>query len=96
LLDCLHRFAARTDRLLGDSDGFAAAIADTRLGLEVSVINTLAHRLTRILQARDPLRERVHLAAPVVAAFTLLGVLRGGSSRLGRRVRAAAHRPRGA
>jgi hypothetical protein len=26
----------------------------------------------------------------------LLGVLRGGSSRLGRRVRAAAHRPRGA
>ena len=96
LLACLHKLAARTERLLGDSDGFAGAIADTRLGLEVSVINTLAHRLTRILRARDPLRERVHLSAPAVAGFTLLGVLRGGAGRLGRRVLAAAHRPRGA
>jgi hydroxysqualene synthase len=96
LLECLHRLAARTDQLLADSDGFAGAIADTRLGLEVSVINTLAHRLTRILQTRDPLSERVHLAAPAVASFTLLGVLRGGFGRLGRRFSAAAHKPRGA
>ena len=96
LLDCLHKLAARTERLLGDSDGFAAAIADTRLGLEVSVINTLAHRLTRILQTRDPLCERVHLSMPAVASLTLLGVLRAGSRRLGRRFSAAAHRPRGA
>src|ERR1700728_2260079 len=34
LLDCLHRLAERTERLLSDSDGFAAAIADMRLGLE--------------------------------------------------------------
>jgi hydroxysqualene synthase len=96
LLDCLHKLAARTERLLGESDGFAAAINDARLALEVSVITTLAHRLTRILQARDSLRERVHLAVPAVAAFTLLGVLRGGFGRIGRRFSAAAHRPRGA
>ena len=96
LLDCLHRLAARTEGLLGDSDGFAAAIADTRLGLEVAVINTLAHRLTRLLQLRDPLCEKTHLALPAVAAGTLLGVVRGASRRFGRRFLAASHKPRGA
>ena len=72
LRDCLHRLAERTERLLGESDGFAAAIADARLGLEVAVINTLAHRLTRILKVRDPLSERVHLSLPAVAGVTLL------------------------
>ncbi|HJY17386.1 MAG TPA: squalene synthase HpnC [Xanthobacteraceae bacterium] len=96
LLDCLHRLAERTERLLSDSDGFAAAIADMRLGLEVAVINTLAHRLTRILKVRDPLSERVHLSVPAVAGVSLLGMLRGGAHRFGRRFSAAAHKPRGA
>jgi len=96
LLDCLHRLAERTERLLADSDGFAAGIADTRLGLEVAVINTLAHRLARILKTRDPLSERVHLALPAVAGGTLLGMVRGASRRLGRRFLTASHKPRGA
>jgi squalene synthase HpnC len=96
LLDCLHKLAQRTERLLRDSDDFAAAINDRRLGLEVSVINTLAHRLTRILMSRDPLSEHVHLGAPAVAGLTLLGVVRGTSRRLGRRFSAAAEKPRGA
>jgi len=96
LLDCLHRLAARTERLLADSDEFALAIADRRLALEVAVINTLAHRLTHLLRTRDPLSERVHLALPAVAGLTVLGILRGTSRRLGRRFSAAAHRPRGA
>lgn len=96
LLDCLHRLADRTERLLGESDGFAAAIGDARLGLEVAVINTLAHRLTRILKIRDPLSERVHLSMPAVAGCTMLGVLRGASRRLGRRFLTASHKPRGA
>jgi squalene synthase HpnC len=96
LLDCLHRLAERTERLLSDSDGFAAAIADMRLGLEVAVINTLAHRLTRILKVRDPLSERVHLPVPAVAGVSLLGMLRGGAHRFSRRLSAAAHKPRGA
>src|SRR5262249_45529174 len=48
LRECLRGLAARTETLLTESDVFAAAIADWRLSLEVSVINTLAHRLTRI------------------------------------------------
>jgi hypothetical protein len=66
------------------------------LSLEVSVINTLAHRLTRVLMARDPLSERVHLRLPGVAGLTMIGILGGASRRLGRRFAAAAQKPRGA
>lgn len=96
LLDCLHRLAERTERLLGDSDVFAAQIDDWRLGLEVSVINTLAHRLTHMLMSRDPLSERVHLPVPSAAGLTAAAVLGGAARRLIRRRSAAAHRPRGA
>jgi squalene synthase HpnC len=96
LRDCLHRLAARTQRLLGDSDGFAVQINDWRLGLEVSVINTLAHRLTRLLMTRDPLSDRVHLPVPAVAGLTLAGILAGASRRLGRRFSPASQKPRGA
>ena len=96
LLHCLHRLAERTDRLLSESDVFADTIEDTRLGLEVAVINTLAHQLTRLLMQRDPLRQNVHLSKPAVAGLTLLAILRDGSRRFRRRRRAAAHKPRGA
>src|SRR5262249_996870 len=75
---------------------FAAAIADMRLSLEVSVINTLAHRLTRILRRRDPLSEKVHLGLAGVAGGTTFGILHGASQRIGRRLFAGAPNPRGA
>jgi hypothetical protein len=81
---------------LSESDGFAAAIADTRLALEVSVINRLAHRLTRLLASRDPLSEKVHLSAAGVLRCTVLGVLGGAAQRIGRRRGAASHTPRDA
>jgi squalene synthase HpnC len=96
LIECLHRLAARTDTLLSESDGFAAAIGDWRLGLEVSVINTLAHRLTRILQVRDPLSENVHLGVPAIAGCTFIGILSGFSHRIGRRFLTGSQKPRGA
>jgi len=95
LLQCLHGLAERTERLLGDSDDFAVMIADWRLGLEVSVINTLAHRLTHMLMQRDPLRDRVHLSAPAAAGHTLQGIIAGTSRRLSRRPTATSHKPRG-
>jgi hydroxysqualene synthase len=95
LLKCLHALAERTGHFLSESDIFSSLIDDWRLGLEVSVISTLAHRLTRILQARDPLCDRVHLAAPAVAGWTLAGVLAGASRRIGRRRANAAQKPRG-
>jgi hydroxysqualene synthase len=96
LLECLHKLAARAELLLSESDGFAAEIADWRLALEVSVINTLAHRLTRILRRRDPLHDKVHLGAAAVAGRTLLAAFSGASRRLGRHFSAASHKPRGA
>jgi phytoene/squalene synthetase len=95
LLGCLHQLAARTERLLGESDGFSALIEDWRLGLEVSVINRLAHRLAAILMKSDPLCEEVHLKTPAVARLTLMGALAGSWRRLGR-VFATARKPRGA
>jgi hydroxysqualene synthase len=96
LLICLHRLAGHTERLLCESDDFPLLINDWRLDLEVSVINTLAHRLTRMLMTRDPLRDRVHLSAPAVAGFTIAGIIGGTSRRLGRRFSAASQKPRGA
>ena len=96
LLGCLNRIAERTERLLSESDIFPLLISDLRLSLEVSVINALAHRLTRILMTRDPLSARVHLRLPAVAGLTLAGIFGGASRRLGRRVAAAANKPRGA
>jgi len=96
LLAALHSLADRTEQLLCDSDVFPLLINDLRLSLEVAVINTLAHRLTRILTTRDPLSERVHLSVPAIAGLTLVGILAGASRRLGRRLLATSQKPRGA
>jgi hydroxysqualene synthase len=96
LLAALHSLAERTERLLGESDVFPLLINDRRLALEVSVINTLAHRITRLLVARDPLSERVHLSMPAVAGLTLLGIVGAATRRLGRRPSTTTQKPRGA
>jgi hydroxysqualene synthase len=96
LLACLHRLAERTERLLSESDVFPALVDDWRLALEVSVINALAHRLTRLLAARDPLCDRVHLRPPAVAALTIVGMIGGASRRAGRRFLAVSQKQRGA
>jgi hydroxysqualene synthase len=96
LLGCLHKLAERTERLLSESDVFSTLVEDWRLGLEVSVINTLAHRLTRMLTTHDPLCDSVHLKVPTVVRLTLVGALAGASRRLGRVKSGAARKPRGA
>jgi hydroxysqualene synthase len=95
LRKCLQALAARTERLLGESDVFSSLISDARLALEVSVINTVAHRLTRMLMTRDPLSQTVHLSAPAVAGWTIAGVMSGAAGRLGRRRTVASEKPRG-
>ena len=95
--DCLHRLAGHTERLLCESDDFPLLINDWRLGLEVSVINTLAHRLTRILMhARSVARARASRQCPPSPASTIAGIIGGTSRRLGRRLSAIAQKPRGA
>jgi squalene synthase HpnC len=96
LIAALHNLAERTEQLLSESDVFPLLINDRRLALEVSVINTLAHRLTRTLIARDPLSERVHLSKPAIAGLTLAGVVGGAFRRLARRAAVTTQKPRGA
>jgi hydroxysqualene synthase len=87
---CLGALAARTAGLLADSRRFSAQIADSRLALEVAVIQALAERLTVVLESRDPLSERVHLGKASVAAMGLIGITKG---LLGRVLRGSAREP---
>ena len=98
LLDCLHRLAARTERLARRQRRFRGMIDDWRLALEVAVINTSgasadAHCCRRAIRCASA----VHLAMPAVAGLTLAGhrcaARRGGSAGAARR---ATQKPRGA
>lgn len=79
---CLHGLVERTAALLQQSHGFDVSVTDTRLALEISVIQTLAAHLIKLLRARDPLRERVHLRK----AEALAAAAGGGARALLRRV----------
>jgi hydroxysqualene synthase len=75
LLRCLQGLAARNEKLLGESKSFSAEVRDFRLGLEISVIQAFAERIVRMLKARDPLSERVHLSAPELIAQSLRAIV---------------------
>jgi squalene synthase HpnC len=95
LLACIQKLARRTgETLLRDSAPFAAAIGDTRLAMEVAVIQAYAERLTAMLRTRDPLSERVHLGKAGTLGLGLVGVVRCGASRIGRMF-SATPRPQG-
>jgi len=96
LARCLHKLARRTHELLRGSDSLPAMVEDFRLGLEISVIQSLAHRLTRILETRDPLSERVHLSGARVFGIGGAALISGILHRFGRRLAAGFHRPRAA
>ena len=95
LLDCIHKLAHRTGDLLRHSRPFTAGIEDSRLALEVAVIQTFAERLVAMLKHRDPLSQRVHLGKAGVAGFGVLGLLWGATRRVGR-VFAVGHKPQDA
>jgi squalene synthase HpnC len=84
---CIAALALRTGSLLDQSHGFSASIRDTRLALEVAVIQRVASRLVRMLIARDPLSERVHLRKVGFAGYGMLGLVSGLVGRV-------LHRPR--
>ena len=86
LLQCLHSLAVRTEGLLNESKSLGAEVKDFRLGLEISVIQAFADRIVRLLKARDPLSERVHLGPLELLAYSLGGVAREMTRRaVGRR-----------
>jgi squalene synthase HpnC len=80
---CLAGLAERTGVILQKGDTLPNLVEDWRLALEISVIQTLAQHLTRILTRRDPLSERVHLGKLGVAGVSLFAVLKGVTRRAG-------------
>jgi len=86
LLQCLQSLAVRNETLLDQSKSLAAEVRDFRLGLEISVIQSFADRIVRLLKVRDPLSERVHLGPLELLAFSLGGMAGESARRLtGRR-----------
>jgi hydroxysqualene synthase len=77
LLNCLHKLAQRTETLLLDGKALGVEVKDTRLGLEISVIQTYAEKIVRLLQLRDPLSERVHLSRLQFAGYSLTALVSG-------------------
>jgi len=76
LLRTIGSLAHRTADLLDQSRGFAPAIADRRLALEVGAIQALAEDLTARLTRRDPLSQRVHHRAVEAAGVSLRGAFK--------------------
>jgi squalene synthase HpnC len=84
LLRCIHDLAARNERLLRESEPFSGLIENTRLAHEVAVIHTYARHIVALLQARDPLNERVHLSKTQFALYGVGAVLLNSLRRIGR------------
>lgn len=59
-------------------------VADFRLSVECSVISVIAARLSRLLERKDPLSERVHLGKSAYVLSALAGIASGAFSRFGR------------
>ena len=87
LRDCLRGLVTRTSALLDESHGLEPKVSDTRLALEISVIQSLASQLLAILMVRDPLAERVHLTKAEALATAVNG---GGRAILRRLLRTMA------
>jgi squalene synthase HpnC len=74
LLQCLQALAGRTQALLGESKRLSAEVRDLRLGVEISVIQSFADKIVRMLKVRDPLSDRVHLSPLELLGHSLTGV----------------------
>ena len=72
LRGALAELARRTSELVDRGAPLIPQIRDVRLGAEIAAIHALARRLSRDLESRDPLSERVHLGK---AGFALVGGL---------------------
>jgi phytoene/squalene synthetase len=87
LLGVIGDLAARTGELLARSDGFAGAVSDLGLSLEIGVIHRLGAANVERLRTRDPLSERVHprpieaVGGVLIAVAATLAARLGGSAK---------------
>jgi len=75
LLDCLHKLAARNGALLAQSRPFSTLVKDTRLGMEISIIDVFAQKIVELLKARDPLSDNVHLSKAGMLSLATAGAV---------------------
>ncbi len=87
LRGALAELGRRTSELVNRGAPLVPQIRDMRLGAEIAAIHALARRLSRDLESRDPLSERVHLGKAGSAWVGGLGALRFLASALMRSVR---------
>ena len=71
----IAELAQRCEQLLGWAAGFAAALRDRRLAMEVRVIQRLAVDLAAQLKVRDPLAERIDHSKPRAAWLALTAIV---------------------
>jgi squalene synthase HpnC len=67
----INDLARMTGVLLDQSRPLSGQVRDTRLALEIAVIQRLAEDLNRGLMGRDPLSQRVHHSKPQALALAL-------------------------
>jgi hypothetical protein len=79
----IRDLAADTMRLLDVSRPFARRIRDSRLALEVGVIQALAEDLCKGLMVRDPLSQVVHHDKAKMGAIALGAMFRTSVARWG-------------
>jgi squalene synthase HpnC len=79
---CLAGLAERTEALLLEGDALPMMVKDFRLGLELSVIQTLARHITHILATHDPLSERVHVGKFGAVGIGLFAVAKAAAQRM--------------
>jgi squalene synthase HpnC len=89
LLKCIHGLAQRTEALLHEGWSLPTDIKDTRLGLEIAVIDAFADKIVKLLKVRDPLSENVHLSKQQMLGVALAAMACG----LFRRVTGQSPRP---
>ena len=71
LAGVIAELARRNAELLARSRSFSQGIRDSRLALEVDLIQTLAYDLNILLMTRDPLSQSVHHSKRNVATLFL-------------------------
>jgi squalene synthase HpnC len=89
LLSCLHDVAERIEPLLRDGAALGPAVRDFRLGCEISVIQIYAERILKLLKARDPLSQSVHLTKWQMMMLGVAGMAKGAMRHLGSRAHGA-------
>jgi squalene synthase HpnC len=86
MIAALRGLIAGTERLLTESLALAPQVNNTRLALEIGVIQTYAAKILAMLKTRDPLRERVHLNKWEITGFGLMSLAGGLCRRTARRL----------